>query len=377
MEIREKCIEALNQLKLQDNIRSLPEAVPDSFVDLSSNDYLGLNKDENIRNEFIDSFLQKKLKFSSTSSRLLSGNSPEYKLLEDVIADSYKREACLVFNSGYHANMGILPALAGKNDLIVADKFVHASIIDGMLLGKADVQRFRHLDYNHLDNILQTSAKKYENIFIVSESIFSMDGDRADLHHLIEIKNKYKALLYIDEAHAVGVRGENGLGCVEEMGCIGDCDFIVGTFGKALASVGAYVLCDDIYRQYLINNCRTLIYTTALPPINLAWTKFIFERLAEFKDKRNHLKNLVGQFSKSINVDAETQIIPFILGSNKNAIDASLKLKENGFNALPIRYPTVPKGTARLRFSLCAGMSMEQLKPIPKILLENDSNLDK
>jgi 8-amino-7-oxononanoate synthase len=237
-------------------------------------------------------------------------------------------------------------------------------------LSKAEVQRYRHLDYTHLEKILQKAAGNYKNVFIVSESIFSMDGDMAHLPTLVELKKKYSAYLYVDEAHAVGVRGENGLGCVEEFGCINDCDFIVGTFGKAIASVGAYVVCDDIFKKYLVNRSRTLIFTTALPPLNLAWTNFIFERLPEFENRREHLKEVGLQLAQMLGVDAETHIVPFITGSNESAIELSKTLQKSGFYVLPIRYPTVPKGKARLRFSLSADISIDELKEIKSIIVD-------
>jgi 8-amino-7-oxononanoate synthase len=164
------------------------------------------------------------------------------------------------------------------------------------------------------------------------------------------------------------VRGEKGLGCSEEQECISQCDFIVGTFGKALASVGAYVVCSNVFKQFLVNHSRTLIFTTALPPLNLAWTNFVFERLPDFVNRRNHLKVTSMQFSELINVEAESHIIPFIAGSNEKAIQLSEQLKAKGYYVLPIRYPTVPKGTARLRFSLNSNNTIEELKQIPQTI---------
>jgi len=366
--MNEEYIKKLQELELEHNLRRLPGEIPGGILNLSSNDYLGITEDEELRSEFSEISRNKKLKYSSASSRLLTGDSEQYRILENTISSAYGREACLVYNSGYHANAGILPAVAGKNDLIVADKLVHASIIDGMQLSKAEVLRYRHLDYSHLERLLQKSEGNYSNIFIVSESIFSMDGDMADLSRLVEIKKRYNAYLYIDEAHAVGVRGENGLGCCEESGCIDDCDFIVGTFGKAIASVGAFVVCEDIFKRYLVNYSRTLIYTTALPPVNLAWTNFIFTKLPGYIAKRDHLKKISSEFARLLEVDAETHIVPFITGSNESAIELSEKLRTGGYYVLPVRYPTVPKGKARLRFSLNSGISMEKLIEIARFI---------
>ncbi|MDR0941123.1 MAG: aminotransferase class I/II-fold pyridoxal phosphate-dependent enzyme, partial [Bacteroidales bacterium] len=260
----------LDELRTQGNFRFLRSSVPHNCINLSSNDYLGLCNDGELYNRFLDENSTRSYSFSAASSRLLTGNCAEYGELEHRLCQLFHREAALVFNSGYHANCGILPALAGKNDLIVADKLVHASIIDGIRLAHCDFERFRHADYAHLERILHEKHNTYEHIFIVSESIFSMDGDCADLKKLVELKQKYNCLLYIDEAHAFGVRGAQGLGLAEEQGVIADIDLLVATFGKAIASVGAFVVCNKILHSYLINHSRTLIFTTALPPINIA-----------------------------------------------------------------------------------------------------------
>lgn len=357
----------LDELKEAGNYRVLPH-LSGNLVDLCSNDYLGLNKDQALYDGFLNSLTNSPRKFSSCSSRLLSGNSPEHSELEALVASRYHAESCLLYNSGYHANMGILPALAGKKDLIIADKLVHASIIDGALLSDASLIRFNHLDYAHLEKLLEKNRGFHESVFIVSESIFSMDGDMADLQKLTELKEKYNCLLYIDEAHALGVRGANGLGCCEETGLINEVDLIIGTFGKALASVGAFVVCSSLFRDYLINHSRTLIYTTALPPINLGWTKYLFEKLPEMARRRIKLEALSTQFAHMLGSNSQSHIVPFIIGSNVDAINASQLLKKNGFNVLPIRYPTVPKGTARLRFSLNADLSFNELLPIKDIL---------
>ena len=370
MEMLSRFKATLEMLEREHNYRSLPQNNSETLLDLCSNDYLGLNSDKGLYDSFLRDFEQHAYKFSASSSRLLSGNLIEHTLLEQQIAESHQREAALLFNSGYHANVGIISALTSKQDLIVADKLVHASIIDGTKLSSATTLRFRHLDYNHLELILQKNRNNFENVFIISESIFSMDGDIADLQKLVELKQKYNCMLYIDEAHAVGVRGNNGLGCADESNLISKIDFIVATFGKALASVGAYVVCDTLFRKFLINHSRTFIFTTALPPINLAWTKMVFAKLPELNHKREALKNLGIQFAKLLNVGSQSHIVPYIIGSNSAAIAKSQMLKANGFNVLPIRYPTVPKETARLRFSLNANMDINQLIPIKK-LLEN------
>lgn len=360
--------QTLEELKAQGNFRFLRNSIPNDCVNLSSNDYLGLCADNELYAQFLDENSSQHSLFSATSSRLLTGNCAEYIVLEALLCKIFEREAALVFNSGYHANCGILPALAGKNDLIVADKLVHASIIDGIRLSNANFERFRHGDYAHLERILLEKQHSYENIFIVSESIFSMDGDCANLKKLVELKKKYNCFLYIDEAHAFGVRGENGLGLAEEQGVIADIDLLVATFGKAIASLGAFVVCSEIFRSFLINHSRTLIFTTALPPINIAWTAFIINQLTNLKDKRNHLQQLGEVCAESLQIPYQSHIIPYIIGSNENAIAQAEDLQKKGFFVLPIRYPTVPKNTARLRFSLQANLRMSDIQNLTRNL---------
>src|ERR1035437_3074529 len=223
----------LDELSLQSSKRFLPDAIPDSLINLSSNDYLGLMHNDSIKKEFLQDHAIASLKFSSSSSRILTFNSVPHLELETRMAKAFKREACLLYSSGYHANLGILPALCSKKDLIIADKLVHASIIDGIRLSTAEFKRFNHLDYTQLESILLENRDRFEQVFIVCESIYSMDGDFSNLQTLVSLKKKYNCFLYVDEAHAFGVRGEHGLGLCEEQNCITEIDFIIGTFGKA------------------------------------------------------------------------------------------------------------------------------------------------
>lgn len=365
----------LNQLEESGNLRRLPHVVHKgqwiekegrTMLNLSSNDYLGLASRTDLYDAFFDEWKEKGYPLSSSSSRLLTGNFTVYGELEQLMAERFGREAALLFNSGYHANTGILPALADKHTLILADKLVHASLIDGILLSGAPFLRYRHNDYNQLEMLLKKHAGQYEQIFIVTESIFSMDGDVADLPRLVELKKSYPdILLYVDEAHAIGVRGKNGLGIAEEQDCIQDIDLLIGTFGKALASMGAYVICSRTIREYLVNCMRPLIFSTALPPIQIAWTRFIFERLPQFGELREKLALtghlLDGALEGKGGEISESHIIPFIVGENKECILKAEELQRKGFYCLPVRPPTVPKGTARIRFSLTAEVTSEQI----------------
>jgi len=345
------------------------------LLNLSSNDYLGLATDLSLRDAFLsDKRIARFLEMGSSSSRLLTGNLPPYALLEKEIALQYGREkAALVFNSGYHANVGILPALAAKDDLILADKLCHASLIDGMRLSNATHLRYRHLDMEHLHTLLAKHRSSHERAFIVSESIFSMDGDQADLQQLVALRNEFDAFLYIDEAHAVGVRGKRGLGLCEESGLLSEVDIILGTFGKALASQGAFAVSTPLLRQYMVNTVRSLIYTTALPPLTVAWNLHVFRHSLEQTEARTHLSVLARQFGAALRgrekpVSPATHIIPYVIGSSRSATDAAQRLQDHGVLAFPIRPPPVPPGTSRLRFSLISAMTWQELQPIPGIL---------
>lgn len=368
----------LKNLKASGNLRKLPEVIHSGkwvekdgrkMLNLSSNDYLGLAAREDLQKAFLSELPINQHPFSSSSSRLLTGNFQVYTELEKMMAERFNREAALLFNSGYHANTGILPALTDKRTLILADKLVHASLIDGILLSGSPFVRYRHNDCDHLEQILAKQAGQYEQAIIVTESIFSMDGDIADLQRLVALKKSFPNVwLYVDEAHAVGVRGENGLGMAEEAGCIADIDLLVGTFGKALASMGAYLLCSKTIREYLVNTMRPLIFSTALPPVQIAWSQFIFSRLADFTAERRLLFRLSGLLSETLKGKggeiSNSHIIPFLVGENSTCILKAEELQRKGFYCLPVRPPTVPTGTARIRFSLTASLTEPEIKQL-------------
>ncbi|HCL57193.1 MAG TPA: 8-amino-7-oxononanoate synthase [Spirochaetia bacterium] len=341
------------------------------YLNLSSNDYLGIAVDEEFHKEFyqpmgdenrIDCF-----GLGSSSSRLLSGNSFLYDQLEKELALWYKKESALVFNSGYHANLGILPALTGKDDVVFSDKENHASLIDGLKLSEGEFFRFPHLDYDKLEEILKKKRNLYKKAVIVSESVFSMDGDRADLKRLAELKEKYDCMLYIDEAHAAGVLGETGQGQSEEDGVSGKIDILVGTFGKALAGVGAYAVMDEIVKDMLVNTMRPFIFTTALSPVQLYWSLTVVKKIPFMKEQRNHLKKIskllrTGLAERGFQTGGDSQIIPVFIGENEKAVKKSEALQKEGLLLFPIRPPTVPAGTARIRISLGAFLSEQEME---------------
>ncbi|MCP4338905.1 MAG: 8-amino-7-oxononanoate synthase [Desulfobulbaceae bacterium] len=343
------------------------------MLNLTSNDYLGLAGDRILHEKFYSSMADGNLLdnfgLGAASSRLLTGDSQNAHLLEKTLRDTYKKEACLLFNSGYHANIGILPALLGKNDLILSDKLNHASIMDGMRLSMAQHKRYRHCDYEHLADLLRQHRKKFQKVIIVSESVFSMDGDVADLAKLVMLKNEHDCMLYVDEAHGIGLYGVLGLGMAEEQEQLGSIDFLVGTFGKALASVGAFVLCSATLREYLINHSRSLIFTTALPPVVLHWNHFIFNEMLHCNDRRIELKAMSSQLRQDLvkhklRTDGSTNIVPVMLGDDGLAITLAEAMQERGYLVFPVRPPAVPEGTARFRLSLTADMAWTDLETV-------------
>ena len=293
----------LAQLEAKANLRQLPqlthrgkwvEVGGHTMLNLSSNDYLGLAADTELHQTYLEGLSVDRLLLSSSSSRLLTGNFAVYEELEEELAARFGREAALVFNCGYHANTGILPAICTPRTLVLADKLIHASLIDGMRLSSATAMRFRHNDLKHLERLLERYIDSYELVIIVTESVFSMDGDLANLQQLVALKRRYpdKVMLYVDEAHAFGVFGPTGLGLAEEIGCIADIDLLVGTFGKAGASAGAYLICSCAMRSWLVNKMRPFIFTTALPPLSIDWTLFILRLLPSMQVRRKHLASL-------------------------------------------------------------------------------------
>ena len=265
----------------------------------------------------------------------------------------------MLYNSGYHANVGISSALNQKGDVVFSDKLNHASIIDGMRLSEGKFFRFPHNDMHALEKLLERERKNFNNAFIITESVFSMDGDIEDLKKIVELKKKYNCIMIIDEAHAFGVFGEKGLGVAEELGIIDDVDLLVGTFGKAIGSMGAFVTGSKTMIDFLINKSRSFIFSTALPPINIAFSKWIIEtQISKTAQKRKNMLNLAKKFG------SQSHIIPVVIGENKDTVDLCEVLFHNGYFTLPIRPPTVPVGTSRLRLSLTADIREEELQTL-------------
>ncbi len=331
------------------------------LLNLSSNNYLGIADNRRITEEFMK-FIGGKYSFGSASARLLTGNLPVYKDLENLLAKLYNKESALIFNSGYHANVGITSALAQKGDVIFSDKLNHASIIDGMKLSQGKFFRYQHNNMQSLEQLLIRERENYENAIIITESVFSMDGDIADLAKIVELKKKYNCILAVDEAHAFGVFGKTGLGIAEHLNLTGEIDLLIGTFGKAIGSVGAFVVGDKTLIDFLINKSRPFIFSTALPPINIAYTKWVIEnKLSGTFDKRQKMLALAQKFN------SPSHIVPVIIGENAKTVEMCEILYQNGYFTLPIRPPAVPEGTSRIRISLTTEITEKDLENLCSI----------
>lgn len=356
----------IHELKEQGNHRELRQLLPlesgmieyqgKSYVNLSSNDYLGLSTRRDLEREFLDTIMGRltDLPFlmSNPSSRLISGNSVHYQVLEDRIARFMGSEQALVLGSGYLLGVGIFGALTTAGDLIVADKLVHSSIVDGIRLSKATLERFRHNDMNHLESILIKNIGK--RIIVVTESLFSMDGDFAPLREIAILQGKYDFMLYLDQAHAFGAMGRGGRGAGTDIEGL-RVDLHVATLGKAIASQGAFVACSSLVKEVLVNRMRSLIFSTALPPISLMWSDFVISHLESLHPEREHLAQLVGI------MEGDSYIVPIMAGSNQRALEIAQLFADNGFWATAIRHPTVPQGQSRVRVSLSAALRADKI----------------
>ncbi|MDD6228800.1 MAG: 8-amino-7-oxononanoate synthase [Bacteroidales bacterium] len=344
------------------------------WLDMTSNDYMGLSSMHEITDEFHKKQGNEYPSFSASASRLLSLDQTHHLDLESMLGSLYARPA-LLFNSGYHANTGIIAALNLPGTLFVADKLIHASMIDGLMMGRCEFVRFPHNDVQALERVLEREAPKRERIIILVESIYSMDGDMAPLRQLVAMRNKYpNVLLYVDEAHAFGVRGKRGLGLSEELGVTDSIDLLIGTLGKAACSCGAFVVADAIMINYIANCARSFIFSTALPPVNQAWSMHTIRALLEMEREREHLRELSVYFREKLRQagydvpEGDSPIVPLLTGDAAQALALSSRLRDAGILALPIRRPTVPPGGERIRFSLSAKLTTENIYHIIKAL---------
>lgn len=371
--------EKLDKLKQTSNLRTVKNIVQDGkyvifenkkLLNLSSNDYLSISIDNNIIDNFLSSY---KGKIQNPSARLLSGSNKIYNELEEKLKTILNKESSLLFNSGYHANVGIYSSLLNKDDVVFIDKLNHASIIDGIKLSGAKLIPFNHLDYQDLEEKLVKYRKNYKNSIISTETLFSMDGDFSDIKKLVELKNKHDSFLIADEAHTFGVYGK-GRGYVFESNLINEVDLIMGTFGKAIGSYGAFAAGNKILIDYLINYARSFIFSTALPEISVQFTNYVIDNYILDKDKLQNklfdITNYTHQKFKNLNILGTSYIIPVLTKDSKLALELSNKLIKEGFYILPIRYPTVKKGLERIRVSLNPSITKDEIDKLYSIINE-------
>lgn len=340
---------------------ALVEIDGSSLINFSSNDYLGLAHHPAL----IEGGITYLNRYGAGvgASRLVCGSYPFFAELEDRLAALKGTEAALIMNSGFQANVALVPALVNRDSLVLTDRLCHNSIIQGVLLSRARHHRFRHNDLDHLRQLLKRHGRDGERILIITETVFSMDGDRSDLGALIDIARGHQAMLMVDEAHATGVLGAKGMG----LACGKDIDLIMGTFGKGMGSYGAYVACSAEMREYLINFCAGFIYSTALPPAVLGSIDAALTLVPTLDRERAHLQGLAHSLRQGLHQiglstgDSTTQIVPVILGGEKETMAMSHWLKENGMLAAAIRPPTVEQGKARLRVALSSQHTKEQV----------------
>ena len=335
---------------------------------LCSNNYLGLANHPKVKEASISAI--EKYGFGSGASRLVSGNMELHEELEQRLAGFKDTEAALVFNSGYHANIGIIPALASRGNLIFSDKLNHASIVDACILSRARLIRYPHKDMDALEKLLKKNSPltTHHSPLIITDGIFSVDGDIAPLKELSELADKYNCMLMIDDAHATGVLGESGKGTMEYFGIDNPNIIQMGTLGKALGCFGAYIVGSRKLIDYLINKARSFIYTTSLPSSVCAASIAAIDIIEDEPQLRQNLWDRIKFFRSSLVnagfdiMNSETQIIPILIGKADKTVKISNNLLDKGVFVQAIRPPTVPEGTSRLRITLMATHSWDDLK---------------
>jgi 8-amino-7-oxononanoate synthase len=373
-------LDALEERSLRRRLRVIDEVLPGGkirvggqvLLNLSSNDYLGLAQDPRIIKAAQAAAAQWGV--GAGASRLVVGHLALHEALEAQLAAFKGTEAAVIFPTGYMANVGTIAALAGPGDVIFSDRLNHASIYDGIKLSGAALQRFPHRDLNRLEQLLhQTGAARRR--LIITDSVFSVDGDVAPLNDLVALKARYGAWLMIDEAHATGVLGTNGAGLAEALGVAREVDIHMGTFSKALGSQGGYVAGDWRLIDYLHNRARSFIYSTALAPPILGAIAKALEIVVQEPARRLYLAQESKAFRQSLLsagldlLGSETQIIPVLVGDNERTLEFAAVLKDQGLMAVALRPPTVPPGRARVRFSLSVGHASEDLSRAREVIV--------
>ncbi len=368
-------LESLRSQYLYRNLRSIKHTNPVAgiinkveYTLFCSNDYLGLSWEPKMIEASIDA--TKKYGVGAGASRLISGNLDLYEELEISLAGFKGTESALVFSSGYLANLGIITSLVGSSDLVAMDRLCHSSIVDACKLSGAKVAVFQHLDPNALDILLKKRRHLYKNTLVITEGVFSMDGDIPNLNDFLRVSDDHNCILLVDDAHAMGFLGKTGAGSAEHFNIEPNRLLLMGTLSKSVGCLGGFVAASSEIIQFIINKGRSFIYTTALPPGMLAAANIGISMIKQARDKRdlllkycNIVRNELNKYAFPIGKDA-TPIIPIILGSNSNAIKGFEFLMSNRLFAPAIRPPTVPKGLSRLRLSLSSAHTEENIKSL-------------
>lgn len=343
-----------------------------TYLNFSSNDYLNLARHPDVVAKAAEAL--RAAGCGATASRLLTGTLTWHDELEQKLA-RYKGYACaLLFGSGFLANVGTIPALMGRNDYVFADKLVHASIVDAIMLSRAKLYRFRHNDVEHLEQLLKKSETSGRRL-IVTESVFSMDGDLAPLQDIAHVAQRHGAMVMVDEAHATGVFGPKGGGLVREWGLEPMINIGLGTLSKAFGGYGGFVACSESMRAFLINHARSFIYSTALPPSVVGAALGTMQVIEESCDLGAQLLKNAAVFRNRLQEaglntgNSASQIIPIMVGKNSKALAISEKLREQGIIGVAIRPPTVPQGTARIRLSVTLAHTREDLEHVGQVII--------
>jgi len=354
----------LDSLREQSQFRTLE--IP-SGINLCSNDYLGLAADPRLKQAVIEAVVRSGA-IGSTGSRLLSGNSREWEELETEFADFAGTEAALYFGSGYAANIGLLSSLLKPGDVVFSDALNHASLIDGIRLSRATKVIYPHCDLGFLESALREYANRAVSKVVVTESLFSMEGDIAPLAAMLDLARGYGADLVIDEAHALGACGPRGRGIAADLGIEREIFAIVGTCSKALASAGAFVCGSRTLRDYLINRARTFIFSTAMPPYLAGQIHAALQLARDAETERAHLREIANALREGLAFAdiscgaSAAHIVPIMLGTNEAALHVASQLQREGFAVKAIRPPTVPPGAARIRVSLTSRVTLEYVR---------------
>jgi 8-amino-7-oxononanoate synthase len=349
-------------------------------VDFFSNDYLGFARSAELAQKIRQASLKSALPLGATGSRLLSGDSRFYQEVEKRIAEVFMGENALLFNSGYNANLGVLSCLPTRSDVVFYDEKSHACIKDGVRLSHAKYFSFRHNDIAALEQKIVQNPSDGQ-IFIVVESIYSMDGDEAPLSEILALVSKYQAFLIVDEAHSTAVMGAKGEGFCVQKGLEKHVDIRIQTFGKGLGAHGAAVICSTPMKEYLINHCRPFIYTTALSPHAILHIDLALQHMIEAVSVRNDLNSKIGYFKAKVStvswksfqvLDSTSAIQGVVIGDQIKALNVSENLRESGVIALPILSPTVPSGTERLRICLHTFNTHQEIDLLISLLEKQD-----